>query len=68
MMEKRAPSMMDTMSLFDYQSTFDKMAAHVKESHNNGDVSNKPQQPPVNQQPSLTPYKTHDFSFMNKGK
>ena len=40
MMEKRAPTMIDTISLFDHESTFDKMAAHVKEAHN-GDVSTK---------------------------
>ena len=65
MMEKRAPTMIDTISLFDHESTFDKMAAHVKEAHN-GDVSTKKDSVIKEIQP--TPYKTHDFGFMNKGK
>lgn len=66
MMEKRAPAMMDTVSLFDHQSTFDKMAEHVKEAHN-GDVSITKKETPI-KEPTTSSYRPHDFSFMNKGK
>lgn len=67
MMEKRAPSMMDTESLFSHQSTFDKMAEHVKEAHRGGDVSTKVKDD-VKPEAAATPYKLHDFGFMDKGK
>ena len=68
MMEKRAPRMMETNSLFGHESSFDKIASHVKML--SGNVSTKkPELPPMVQS---TPYKHHDFSFMdspmNKGK
>ena len=66
MMEKRAPAMMDTVSLFNHQSTFDKMAEHVKEAHN-GNVSTVKKETPIKDLVS-SPYKPHDFGFMNKGK
>ncbi len=66
MMEKRAPSMMGTESLFSYQPSFDKMAEHVKEAHMSGDVSTG-FKAPVKQESASTPYRMHDFGFMNKG-
>lgn len=59
---------MDTNSLFGHESTFDKMAAHVKSiGGRSGDVSTKAPQPP--QAPAPKPYTPPDFSFMNnKGK
>lgn len=67
MMEKRAPRMMDTHSLFGHESTSDKMAAHVKSlGGRSGDVSTKQPEFPKVEPPK--PYKP-DFSFMNpKGK
>lgn len=65
MMEKRAPRMMDTNSLFGYESTFDKLAAHVKYlGGRNGDVSKDSPEPAKAEPPK--PYQQPDFSFMNK--
>lgn len=67
MMEKRAPRMMDTHSLFGHESTFDKMAAHVKSlGGRSGDVSTK--QPAFPKVEPTKPYQRPDFSFMDKGK
>ena len=68
MMEKTAPRMMETNSLFEHEDSFTKMARLVKTV--SGNVSTKkPELPPMVQS---TPYKHHDFSFMdspmNKGK
>jgi hypothetical protein len=67
MMEKRAPRMMDTHSLFGHVpavETFDKLAAHVKSI--SGGVSTKQPEFPKIEPPK--PYKP-DFSFMDpKGK
>lgn len=66
-MEKRAPKMMDTHSLFGHESTFDKMASHVKLlGKRSGDVSTTKQGSLQAEPPK--PYKQPDFSFMNKGK
>lgn len=67
MMEKRAPRMMDTNSLFGHESTSDKMASHVKSlGGRSGDVSTKQPEFPKVEPPK--PYKP-DFSFMDpKGK
>ncbi len=66
MMEKRAPRMMNTNSLFGHESTFDKMASHVKSlGGRSRDVSTKQPEFPKIEPPK--PYKP-DFSFMDKGK
>jgi hypothetical protein len=63
MMEKRAPRMMETSSLFEHEDSFTKMARLVKTV--SGNVSTKKNELPAMIQP--TPYKQPDFSFMNKG-
>lgn len=67
MMEKRAPRLMETNSLLNYESSFDKMANHVKDLHapKSGDVSKS--QPIVGLSPPK-PYQMPSFDFMNKGR
>lgn len=68
-MEKRAPSrLMEKGSMFGYDSSFDKMANHVKDFH--GGVSRDVSTPKNKdiEMPKITPYQQPDFSFMDKGK
>ena len=68
MMEKRAPRMMETNSLFEHEDSFTKMARLVKTV--SGNVSTK--QPDFPKVEPTKPYQRPDFSFMdspmNKGK